>query len=67
MSKKAVKPKMFATGGEKYPVMLLEEMFSRRPPELLKNCGSFYLTIISKPKGQVWLADSEWINTKLYK
>ena len=55
IAQRAVKPKMFAIGGEQCPVMLLEEMFSRRPPEL-KNCGPFYLTTISKPKGQVWFS-----------
>ena len=42
---RAVKPKMFATGGERCPVMLFEEMISRRPPEL-KTHGPFYLTTI---------------------
>ena len=41
IAQRAVKPKMLATGGGKCPVMLLEEMLSRRPPEL-QNCGPFY-------------------------
>ena len=49
----AVQPKMFSTGGERCLVMLFEEMLSRRPPEM-RDSGSFYLTTISKPKGQVW-------------
>ena len=49
---KAVQPKMFATGGERCPVMLFEEMLARRLPEM-KDSGPFYLTTISKPKSQV--------------
>ena len=48
---RAVQPKMLSTGGERCPVMLLEEMLSRRPPEM-RDSGPFYLTTISKPKGQ---------------
>ncbi|CAH3034262.1 unnamed protein product [Porites evermanni] len=52
---RAVQPKMFSTGGERCPVMLFEEMLSRRPPEM-RDSGPFYLTTISKPKGQVWFS-----------
>ena len=52
---RAVQPKMFATGGERCPVMLFEEMLARRPPEM-KDSGPFYLTTISKPKSQVWFS-----------
>ena len=55
IAQRAVKPKMFATGDEKCPIMLLEEMLSRHPPEL-KSCGPFYLTTMSKPKAQVWFS-----------
>ena len=64
IAQRAVKPKMFATGGEKCPVMLFEEMLSRRPPEL-KNCGPFYLTTISKPKGQVWFSRQRMAEHKI--
>jgi len=37
--------------------MLFQEMLARRPPEM-KDSGAFYLTTISKPKGQVWF--SSW-------
>jgi len=40
IAQRAVKPKMFATGGENCPVMHLEEMLSRRPPEL-ETVGHF--------------------------
>ena len=52
---RAVQSKMFATWGERCPVMLFEEMLARRPPEM-KDSGPFYLTTISKPKGQVWFS-----------
>ena len=47
--------KMFATGGETFPLTLFEEMLARRPPEM-KDSGPFYLTTISKPKSQVWFS-----------
>ena len=34
IAQRAVKPKMFATRVEQCPVMLFEEMISRRPPEV---------------------------------
>jgi len=52
---RAVQSKMFATWGERCLVMLFEEMLARRPPEM-KDSGPFYLTTISKPKGQVWFS-----------
>lgn len=55
IAQRAVKPKMFATGGERCPVMLFEEMISRRPPDL-RTHGPFYLTTIPKPKGEVWFS-----------
>lgn len=48
-------PKMFATGGERCPVMLFEELRKRRPLHL-RNTGPIYLGIISKPKGDVWFS-----------
>ena len=62
---RAVQPKMFSTGSERCPVMLFEEMLSRRPPEM-RDRGPFYLTTISKPqRAKYGLADNEWVNTKL--
>ena len=52
---RAVQPKMFSTGGERCPVMLFKEMLTRGPPEM-RDSGPFYLTTISKPKGQVWFS-----------
>ena len=52
---RAVQPKMFANGGDRCPVMLFEEMLARRPPGM-RDSGPFYLTTISKPKGQIWFS-----------
>ncbi|XP_078371377.1 uncharacterized protein KIAA1958-like [Oculina patagonica] len=41
VKQRAVHPKMFATGDEKCPVMLFEEMIKRRPPDMKTN-GGFY-------------------------
>ena len=45
IAQRAVKPQMFATGGERCPVVLFEDMISRHPPEL-KLHGLFHLTTI---------------------
>lgn len=50
---RSVLPKMFATGGQRCPVDLLKQYFSRRPQEL-RDKGPFYLAIIKKPKTNVW-------------
>ena len=55
IAQRAVKPQMFATGGERCPVVLFEEMISRHPPEL-KLHGLFHLTTIPRPKGEVWFS-----------
>ena len=52
---RAAQPKMFATGGERCPVMLFEELLQRRPPDL-RTTGPFYLGVIPKPKTDVWFS-----------
>ena len=37
------------------PCNAFRKMLSRRPPEM-RDSGPFYLTTISKPKGQVWFS-----------
>ena len=49
----SVRPKMLATGGQKCPVDLLKQYFSRRPQEL-RDKGPFYLATIENPKTNVW-------------
>ena len=53
IAQRAVKPQMFATGGERCPVVLFEEMISRHPPEL-KLHGLFHLTCLSNV-GNKWI------------
>ena len=53
IAQRAVKPQMFATGGERCPVVLFEEMISRHPPEL-KLHGLFHLTCLSNV-GNNWI------------
>lgn len=55
IAQRAVKPQMFATGGERCPVVLFEDMISTHPPEL-KLHGLFHLTTIPRPKGEVWFS-----------
>ena len=50
---RAAQPKMFATGGERCPVMLFEELLQRRTPDL-RTTGPFFLGVIPKPKTDVW-------------
>ena len=53
-----IHPKMFVTGGERCPVMLLSLYKSKRPIEL-RNKGPFYLGVIDKPKvGGAWFKKS---------
>lgn len=44
---------MFAVGGPRCPVMLLEMMLSKRPDEL-KLSGPLYLTPLRKPRPDLW-------------
>ena len=48
-----IEQRMFAVGGPRCPVMLLEMMLSKRPDEL-KFSGPLYLTPLQKPKPDVW-------------
>ena len=44
---------MFAVGGPRYPVMLLEMMLSKHPDEQ-KSSGPLYLTPLRKPRPDLW-------------
>jgi len=48
-----IKQRMFAVGGPRCPVMLLEMMLSKHP-EKLKLSGPLYLTPFQKPKPDIW-------------
>ena len=52
-STRKVSQKMFAIGGPKCPVALLELMVSKRPNSL-KTSGPLYLQPLRKPKHDVW-------------
>ena len=51
--RRAIQPKMFATGGPRCPVLFFKTYLAYRPEEL-RNSGLFYLAIIEKPKSEVW-------------
>ena len=51
--RRAIQPKMFATGGPRCPVQFFKAYLVRRPKEM-PNSGPFYLAIIEKPKSEVW-------------
>ena len=48
-----IQQRMFAVGGPRCPVMLLEMMLSKRPEEL-KRSGPLYLTTLQKPNLSIW-------------
>ena len=50
-----VTQRMFATSCNRCPVKFLEELISRRPPQL-QNSGPLYLQPLKKPKKDVWYA-----------
>ena len=51
--RRAIQPKMFATGGSRCPVKLFKTYLAHRPEEM-RNSGPFYLAIIDKPKSELW-------------
>ena len=51
--RRAIQPKMFATGGPRCPVQFFKTYLAHRPEEM-RNSGPFYLAIIDKPKSEVW-------------
>ena len=56
---------MWATdGGSRDPVRLIEE-FLRRLPSEMRTSGPLYLTIIQRPKTEVWYAKSKMAEHKL--
>ena len=56
---------MWATdGGSRDPVRLFEEFLRRRPSEM-RTSGPLYLTIIQRPKTEVWYAKSKMGEHKL--
>ena len=52
-AERALKQRMFATGGPRCPVGIMEAMIAKRPDEL-KNTGPLYLRPLPQPKGAVW-------------
>lgn len=46
-------PKMFATGGDRYPVTIFKEFLSGHPPKI-RTTGPLYLSCVSNPCLQVW-------------
>ena len=56
---------MWATdGGSRDPVKVIEE-FLRRLPSEMRTSGPLYLTIIERPKTDVWYAKSKMAEHKL--
>ena len=51
--RRAIQPKMFATGGPRCPVKFFKTYLAYRPEEM-RNSGPFYFAIIDKPKSEVW-------------
>ena len=51
--RRAIQPKMFATGGPRCPFKFFKAYLAQRPEEM-RNSGPFYLAIIDKPKSEVW-------------
>ena len=47
---------MFATGGPRCPVGIMEAMIVKRPDELTENAGPLYLRPLPQPKGAVWFS-----------
>ena len=57
---------MWATdGGSRDPVRLFEEFLRRRPSEM-RTSGPLYLTIIQRPKTEVWYAKSKTQTRQYY-
>jgi len=52
--RRAIQPKMFATGGPRCPVQFFKTYLAHRPEEM-RNSGPFYLAIIDKPKSEVYM------------
>ena len=47
--------RLFRQEGERYPVMFLNLMISRRP-DSLKHSGPLYLRPLDLPRGDIWYA-----------
>jgi len=54
-------PKMFATGGKRYPCALLKKYLDKRPAEI-KMTRPLYLGVIDKPQTSVWYKKKMLIN-----
>ena len=52
-AERTLKQRMFATGGPRCPVGIMEAMIAKRPDEL-KSTGPLYLRPLPQPKGAVW-------------
>ena len=64
MKKRAQKPRMFATGGNRCPVSLFKKYLSHRPLHL-RSSGPLYLAIIQHPKTDVWYKDQKMGHNRL--
>ena len=53
-------PKVFAIGGERCFVNLLNIFKSKRPPQL-RDCGYFYLQVINKATSTICTKLAEWV------
>ncbi|KAK3737414.1 hypothetical protein QZH41_000672 [Actinostola sp. cb2023] len=53
IKRRAVKPKMFPTGGARCPVRLFRSFLIHRP-EGMQNSGPFYLGVLDQPKSVTW-------------
>ena len=52
-NRRAIQPKMFATGGLLCPVQFFKRYLAHTPEEM-RTSGPFYRAIIEKPKSEVW-------------
>jgi len=62
--RRAIQPKLFATGGPCCPVKFFKTYLLHRPEEM-RNRGLFYLAIIDKPKSEVWCKKQRMVVNKI--
>ncbi|PFX13721.1 Uncharacterized protein KIAA1958-like [Stylophora pistillata] len=47
-------PRIYATGGDRFPVNIFKIFLARRPPDMIKPDSPLYLAVIKSPKTEVW-------------
>ena len=60
---RTIQPKMFATGGSRYPVQFFKAYLARRPEEM-RNSGPFYLAIIENRNPKCGTRNRGWVSIR---